>query len=149
MGDDLTVFLVMGLFYGFYFLDVVFKGLNSIKALSLIILHSIRRPLLENVSNHSLVALRIKLVIISSLNIRKFTNISFQWVNPTFQIVPEISDKFLAIIKYNHHSLVVDWSPLSFLELAAVDLGLDLIVVHETDLPDLLVGEGELVILAK
>ena len=149
MGDDLTVFLVMGLFDGFYFLDVVFKGLNSIKALSLIILHSIRRPLVENVSNHSLVALRIKLVIISSLNIRKFTNISFQWVNPTFQIVPEISDKFLAIIKYNHHSLVVDWRPLSFLELAAVDLGLDLIVVHETDLPDLLVGEGELVILAK
>ena len=72
MLGNLTNLLVMRLLNELRALDIVFKGLNSIEAASLILFHGVRRLILENMPNHCLVTLRIELVIISRGDIGKF-----------------------------------------------------------------------------
>ena len=139
----------MRLFDHFGLLNVVFKSLNSIKALGFIISHGVSGSLMKHMANHGLVTLGIKFFVGSSGYAREFTGVRFKGVNSVFNVITEISDEFLSIFKDHHHGLIVDWGPFTFLNFTAVNFSFNFIVIHETNLPNVLISERELMILAK
>jgi hypothetical protein len=138
----------MCLFDHFRLLNVVFKSLNSIKALSFIISHSVSGALMEHMANHGLVTLRIKFLVGSSGYAREFTGVRFEGVYTSFDVITEISHEFLSIFKNHHHRLIINWCPFTFLNWTPVNFSFNFVVIHETNLPNVLISKRELMILA-
>ena len=85
----------------------------SIEALSMMLLHASITMYLLYESNHRLVALRIKVNIVASSNaVEPASTVCHRIVtNRVLNIVPEITNKSLSIVKLNSKSLIVDGTP--------------------------------------
>jgi hypothetical protein len=87
--------------------------LLSIETLSMMLLHASITMHLLNKSNHRLVTLRVEVDVVTGSNSREPTSTVTKRIitNGVFNIVPEITNKSLAIVQFDSKCLIVDSTP--------------------------------------
>jgi hypothetical protein len=87
--------------------------LLSIETLSMMLLHASITMHLLNKSNHRLVTLRVEVDVVTGSNSWEPTSTVTKRIitNGVFNIVPEITNKSLAIVQFDSKCLIVDSTP--------------------------------------
>jgi hypothetical protein len=100
-------------------------------------------------AHHCLITVRIKLVVVASLQTCECLNEFLLRVfrDVTLYAILEVGEEAEAVFKLNFEGLIIDWRPSStHLLIKALlsvftELSLNLVFVHELDLPDVLLVE--------
>lgn len=143
------------------FLHIIMRFLLSKEANNFVLCHAIHFFALMRDSlyktNHCFVTLWIEFTVITSLNRFKFIWTILLWQHWELRLdsVLEICKETEAILKFNFEGLIVDCGPcasqvlLGTFDSIFAEYGLNLELVHELDLPNILLCKWKLVILGQ